>query len=477
MRNHRHFGAVMGAIMRAVVGAAVLAACLTAPAGTLAQTAAAGPGVAGDAAPPPARDPRISDLVSAVSAERLEADVRKLVSFGTRHTLSDTKSESRGIGAARRWVEAELRRISADCGGCLEVSTQTSVVSGESRIPEPTEIVNVLAVLRGTEEPDRYVILTGDIDSRVSDVMNATADAPGANDNASGMAAVLEAARVLSRHRFPATVVFAGLSGEEQGLYGGRHMAEVAVQQGWNVEAVINNDMIGNVQGIDGVTDNTTARVFSESPAAGTTLDELHRMRFFGGEVDSPSRQLARYVDRLADAYLPTLDVMMVYRLDRFGRGGHHRPFNDVGFPAVRLMEAHENYDRQHQDVRVENGISYGDVVAGVDFGYAAKIVGLDAATLASLAWAPAPPREVTITGAVEPAAVLHWQPSPSAHVAGYKVYWRLTTSPTWDHWQWAGRALERTMTGWIIDNYDFGVAAVDASGNESPVVFPVPQR
>ena len=426
---------------------------------------------------PPARDARIDALVGAVSADRIEADVRSLVGFGTRHTLSDTLSPTRGIGAARRWIKAELDAVSAACGGCLEVTYQRALVAGEPRVPDSTWVVSVVAVLRGTEDPDRYVIMTGDIDSRVSDIMNAIDSSPGANDNASGMAGVLEAARVItaSGHRFRASIAFAGLAGEEQGLYGGARMAEVAGQEGWRIEAVLNNDMIGNVQGVDGVIENSTARVFSESPPAGTTEAELRRMRFFGGEVDGPSRQLARYVDRIADDYLVNLDVRMIYRLDRFGRGGHHRPFNDAGFPAVRIMETHENYARQHQDVRVENGIAYGDVIEGVDFDYAATLTALNVATLASLAWAPAPPDSVAVAGAVEPAARLTWAPSPGA--AGYKVYWRDTTSPTWDRWTWTGDATVATMTGLVVDNWFFGVAAVSPEGDESLVVFPAPTR
>jgi hypothetical protein len=426
---------------------------------------------------PPARDVRIDGLVAAVSADRIEAHVRTLVGFGTRHTLSDTLSPTRGIGAARRWIKAELDSISAACGGCLEVSYQRALVSGESRVPDSTWVVSVVAVLRGTSEPDRYAIMTGDIDSRVSDIMNAVDSSPGANDNASGMAGVIEAARVIaaSGHRFPASIAFAGLAGEEQGLYGGARMAEIALEEGWRIEAVLNNDMIGNVEGGDGVTDDTTARVFSESPPAGTTEDDLRRMRFFGGEVDGPSRQIARYVDRIADGYVPGLDVLMIYRLDRFGRGGHHRPFNDAGFPAVRIMETHENYARQHQDVRIENGIEYGDVVEGVDFDYAARLTALNVATLASLAWAPAPPDSVSIRGAVEPAARLSWSPVPGA--AGYKVYWRDTTSPTWDRWIWVGDRTEATMTGLVVDNFFFGVASVSSDGDESPVAFPIPAR
>ena len=426
---------------------------------------------------PPSRDVRIDALVAAVSAARIESDVRTLVGFGTRHTLSDTESDTRGIGAARRWIETELRRISTACGGCLEIVIQESIVSGERRVPDPTPVVNVLAILRGDTDPDRYVVMSGDIDSRVTDPMDATSDSPGANDNASGMAGVIEAARVLSKHRFAASIVLAGLSGEEQGLFGGKHMAEQAVADGWRIEAVLNNDMIGNIAGINGIVDNSTARVFSESPAATTTPEQLRRMRFFGGEVDSPSRQLARYVDEKADAYVPHLDTMMIYRLDRFGRGGHHRPFNDVGFPAVRIMETNENYDHQHQDLRTEDGITYGDTIEGVDFDYARKLTALNVATLAGLAWAPAPPANVTMKGAVQPSATLSWDASDEPGVGGYKVYWRDTTSPTWDHWIWVGKATEKEMTGLVVDNYFFGVAAVARDGNESPVVFPDPER
>ncbi|HUP18620.1 MAG TPA: M28 family peptidase [Gemmatimonadota bacterium] len=439
----------------------------------------ASPILAQDAPVPPDRDPRVAALVEAVSAERIEADVRTLAGFGTRHTLSDTLSDTRGIGAARRWIHAEFERISAACGGCLEVSYQHAMVAGESRIPDSTWVVSVVAVLRGRTDPDRYVIMTGDIDSRISDAMDATSDSPGANDNASGMAGVLEAARVITSgpRDYAASIAFGGLSGEEQGLYGGRHMAEVAGAEGWRLEAVLNNDMIGNIQGENGIVDNTTARVFSESPAANTTPEELRRMRFFGGEVDSPSRQVARYVDRIADEYLRNLDVRMIYRLDRFGRGGHHRPFNDAGFPAVRIMETNEDYRRQHQDLRVEDGVEYGDVVEEVEFDYAAKLTGLNVATLAALARAPAPPGDVTIAGAVEPSARLAWSAVDDPNLAGYKVYWRDTTSPTWDHWRWVGRATEATMDGLVVDNWLFGVAAAGTNGTESPVVFPSPAR
>ncbi|MBT8402779.1 MAG: M20/M25/M40 family metallo-hydrolase, partial [Gemmatimonadetes bacterium] len=338
----------------------------------------------------PATDARIYEIIAAASPERIEADIRTLVGFGTRNTMSDTLSDTRGIGAARRWIKAEFDRISEACGGCLEVSYQRSLVEGnpQGRIREDTWVVNVVAILRGEQEPDRYLIMSGDIDSRASDTTDGEVDAPGANDNASGMAGVLEAARVLTAQRpFSASVVFTGLSGEEQGLWGGQHMAAVAVEEGWSITGVLNNDMIGNIEGIDGVIDNTVLRVFSEATPLPEYQPDRWSYRTLGGEVDGPSRQLARYVDRITDTYFTNLDAKMVYRLDRFGRGGHHRPFNDAGFPGVRIMEAHEQYERQHQDIRIEDGIAYGDVIEGVDFDFASRLTAVNAAVMAALAW------------------------------------------------------------------------------------------
>lgn len=430
-----------------------------------------------DAMPPPPANPALDAIGTAPSAARIEADIRKLVSFGTRHTLSETTSDTRGIGAARRWIRAEFERISRDCGGCLEIRDVRGIVSGEERIPEPTEVVSILAIQRGSADPGRYLIMSGDIDSRVSDVMDATSDSPGANDNASGIAGTLEAARVLTQYRFPATIVYAALSGEEQGLFGGKMVAKLAKDEGWRIEAMLNNDMIGNIAGLNGVVDNTTARVFSEGTRATETEREATIRRYTGGEVDSPSRNVARYIDRMA-GHVPNLDVMMVYRLDRFGRGGHHRPFNDAGFPAVRVMETNENYDRQHQDLRTENGRVYGDTIDGVDFHYAAKLTALNAVSLAGMAWAPPPPAGATIEGAVSADTTLSWQ-RPSAaqapNLAGYKVYWRLTTDPQWSHARYVGNVDHFTLHDIVIDNYFFGVAAVAKDGSESPVVFPGP--
>jgi len=418
----------------------------------------------------------LHNLQAAVSAERIKSDIETLVGFGTRHTLSDTESQTRGIGAARRWVEAEFERISSDCGGCLNVMVISDFVEGEKRIPERTKVVNVIAVQRGQLDPDRVVMMAGDIDSRVSDPMNATDDSPGANDNASGLAGVLEAARVLSKEKFAGTIVYAALSGEEQGLFGGEIVAAHALEEGWRIKAVLNNDMIGNIEGIDGVIDNSTARVFSEGTRANETPQEARLRRFTGGEVDSPSRNLARYIDRLADQYIPNLDVMMIYRLDRFRRGGHHRPFNEVGVPGVRIMETHENYNRQHQDLRVEDGVAYGDVIEGVDFDYARKLTSLNVVTLASLAAAPPIPANVEVEGAVQPSTTLRWE-RPEGRAArnlkGYKVYWRLTDAPQWTYSRYVGDVAEATLDNIVIDNFYFGVASIAENGAESPIVFP----
>lgn len=424
---------------------------------------------------PPAVDLRMYDIVAAASPQRLEADIRKLAGFGTRNTLSDTVSDTRGIGAARRWIKSEFDRISGECGGCLEVSYQRSLVTSEQnrRIPQDVWVVNVIAIQRGTVYPNRYVIMSGDIDSRASNGSDGESDAPGANDNASGMAGTIEAARILTKYRFASTVVYAGLSGEEQGLFGGQHMAKVAKEEGWDIVGVLNNDMIGNIEGLDGVIENNTFRVFSEPTPVTETEQQRQMRRFFGGEIDGPSRQLARYVHRMTDQFIPNLDAIMIYRLDRFGRGGHHRPFNDEGFAGVRIMETHENYTRQHQNLRTENGIKYGDVVDGVNFEYAAKLTAVNAISLAGLAWAPKQPQNVLIGGAVRPSTTLAWDEADDPVLAGYKVYWRETTAPQWQKSRYVGKVTEHTLENIVIDNYLFGVAAVSNDGNESVVSFP----
>lgn len=444
-----------------------------------AACAVAVPAKATDHENPPTEVQRLHGFVADVSANRIEADIRRLAGFGTRHTLSDTMSDTRGIGAARRWIEAEFNRIAETCNAQLDVYTISDTFTGR-RIPEPTEVVNVIAVQQGILDPSRVVVMSGDIDSRVSDPLNFTDDSPGANDNASGMAGTIEAARVLCKTKFPGTIVYAGLSGEEQGLYGGEVLTAHAREQGWRVMGVLNNDMIGNIEGINGVINNTTARVFSEGTRITESDQEARMRRFMGGEVDSPSRNIARLVDRLADEYIPNLDVMMIYRLDRFGRGGHHRPFNEAGMPGVRIMETNENYYRQHQDIRTENGIEYGDVIEGVDFDYARKLTALNVVTLASMAGAPPFPADVSLEGAVRPSTTIKWQvrgdEREMANLRAFKIYWRLTTDSQWQWSRIVGKdARELTLDNIVIDNYFFGVASVANDGLESPVVFPGP--
>ena len=420
-------------------------------------------------------DTRIYDIIQSVSAERIETDIRTLANFGTRNTFSDTVSTTRGIGAARGWIKSEFETISKDCKNCLNVFYQKDYVTtndGE-RIPKDTWIVNVVAIQKGTKYPNRYIIMTGDIDSRNSDTMDYTGDAPGANDNASGMAGTIEAARVLSKYQFESSIIYLGLAGEEQGLFGGKGFAEYAKKNNWEIIGVFNNDMIGNIEGVDGVIDNRTFRIFSEPTPPTETERERNMRRFYGGEVDGISRQLARYVHKQTTTYMPEMNPMLVYRLDRFGRGGHHRPFNDLGYPALRIMEAHENYNRQHQNLRTENGIKYGDVIEGVNFDYAKKITAVNALNLASLAWAPPAPTNVLIGGIVEPNTKLRWTKTEDSSIIGYKIYWRYTTSPQWEFSRFVGNVDNFELQGIVIDNFYFGVAAVHINGHESLVVFP----
>tara|TARA_R110002167_G_scaffold7040_7_gene33242 strand:- start:1132 stop:2508 length:1377 start_codon:yes stop_codon:yes gene_type:complete len=416
--------------------------------------------------------PLLHQLSSEVQPERMRSDITSMVRFGTRHTLSQTDSDAHGIGAARRWAESHFRTISVECGGCLEIALPSDTVTGP-RVPMPTEVVDVLAIQRGTGDPNRVIIISGHIDSRVTDVMNFTDDAPGANDDASGVSTVLEAARVLSKHRFDATLVYAVLSGEEQGLLGGKILADYAAAQGWQVEANLNNDIVGNSEGQSGVRNTTRVRVFSEGTKTVETAAQAERRRYNGGEVDSSSRNLARFIDGIADRYLTNFDVELIYRTDRYGRGGDQVEMLRAGFPAVRLSEGAENYDRQHQDLRTENGVVYGDTIEGVDFDYLAQVARLNITTMAALASAPSVPTNVIIEGAVKPDTTIRWTAVPGA--AGYRVWWRATTAPQWTHSRWAGTATELVLPGVVIDDWFFGVSAVSADGFESPVVFPGP--
>ena len=446
-----------------------VAALLALPCVFVGAAAAATAATAATAAAPAGTDA----LVHQVDPASLRATVQALVGFGTRHTMSDTHSATRGIGAARRWVRSRFEAISQACGGCLEVVSLRRTVTGPV-IPTPTEVVDIVAIQRGDADPKRVLAITGHLDSRVSDILNATSDAPGANDDASGVAAVLEAARVLSQRRYRATVVYGVLSGEEQGLYGGKILADHAQAAGWQVEADLNNDIVGNSHGGDGVDDNSVVRVFSEGTKANETPEQAARRRYNGGEVDSPSRNLARTMAAIADRAMTNFRVEMVYRTDRWGRGGDQVEFLAAGYPAVRLTEAHEDYTRQHQDLRTEHGIRYGDVIEGVDFDYLAQVTRLNALTLDQLARAPAPPAGVAIAGAVTPNTILTWQPVAGA--AHYRVHWRATTEAQWRHGrEVAGDATRLELKNLPIDDYFFGVASVAADGAESPVVFPGP--
>ncbi|HEX4153880.1 MAG TPA: M28 family peptidase [Steroidobacteraceae bacterium] len=419
-----------------------------------------------------AEQPRLREIAGSPDPKQLQITVQALVGFGTRHTLSDTASPKRGIGAARRWAQSRFEQISRDCGGCLTVVMPSQTVTGEG-VPKPAEIVDVVAIQKGSTDPERVVVLTGHIDSRVSNLMNATADAPGADDDASGVAVVIEAARILSRYKFPATLVYGVLSGEEQDLYGGTLLAGYAKAKGWRVEADLNNDIVGASRGQNGIVNNTRLRLFSEGTRATETVEEATQRRFEGGEDDSASRNVARYAKAVAESYMPEWTVALVYRLDRFGRGGDHSAFNALGMPAVRFTENAENYRHQHQDLRTEDGIAYGDIPANLDFDYLAKVTATNALAAASMASAPPPPTNVKIAGAVTPDTRLSWTASPGSPAAGYRVHWRDTTEAAWTHSRDAGRSEALTLANVAIDDFAFGVASVSTDGFESPVVFP----
>ena len=398
----------------------------------------------------------------------LRVTITALVGFGTRHTLSSPTDPVRGIGAARHWASGRLTALGGDCGGCLTVETVGDRFTGP-RAPDGVRVEDVIAVQRGTSDPDRVVIVQGHIDSRISDSADATHDAPGANDDASGVAVVLEAARLLSREKFPATIVYAVLSGEEQGLWGGQLLARTAKDRGWRVAAVLNNDIVGNTHGIGGEHIDDTVRVFSEGIRAAASLDDDKAVRGIGGEDDSPSRALAKAVARVAGAS-HGLKVFAVRRPDRFQRGGDHLPFLDAGFPAVRITEATENYDRQHQDIRVEGGRRFGDVIAGVDFPYLARVAALNIATLRELATAPAAPSGVTTAGAVSDDTTVAW--STVSGATGYRIRWRRADGTAWtDAKDVPASATKIVLPHVNIDDHFFGVAALNG-GAESVVTF-----
>ena len=433
------------------------------------------------AAPPPSPDAKLRAIIAPVSQAQLKHTIQTLVSFGTRHTLSSQTDPKRGIGAALNWAESEFGRYSAACGNCLTVARTSEIFSGD-RLPAPTKVTDVFAIQRGTERPNDVVIIQGHIDSRVSDPMDATKEAPGANDDGSGTAAVLEAARVLSKHKFPGTIVYATLMGEEQGLYGGKTLADYAKAQGWNVVTVLNNDIIGNSCGSDGVCDSTHARVLSEGPRVQGQAELMAAMHSLGGENDAPSRNISRYLDSLADRLKIGLDVRQIWRTDRFSRGGDHIPFLQAGFPAARISVAVENYNWQHQDLRTEKGIRYGDTIDHVDFAYLAKMTKLNVAALAGIASAPPPP-EPKVEGAVSTDTIVSWPQVPGAY--GHVVRWRRTDANQWQESMTADNGCVKQKTGvclgWVelrhirVDDWVFGVSSVSKDGFESPIASAVP--
>lgn len=423
----------------------------------------------------------IHKIVSEISEDNIRQSVEKLASFGTRHTLSDTTSETRGIGAARRWIKAEFDRYAADSGGRLVVETQSFIAPPDGkRVNRDVEIVNIVATLPGKDSVarDRIYLVSGHYDSICSDIMDSTSDAPGANDDASGVAAVLEMARVMSKHEFDATLVFAAVAGEEQRLIGSNYMAKEFRSRGVNIAGMITNDIIGNIVGGNGVIDRTRVRVFSEGvPVTESTEEEKKTRQDIGSENDSPARQLARYIDTIADQYVPGFDVVMIYRRDRFLRGGDHKSFSEQGYPAVRFTEMNEDYRRQHQDVRVEGGVQYGDLPRFVDCGYVTQVARVNAAALASLALAPAPPANLRVlTEKLENTTRLEWEAGREHDHAGYEVVWRETTAPQWQHSMEVGPSTGCTHP-LSKDNYIFGVRSVDKSGHRSVAAYPRPWK
>ena len=440
--------------------------------------------------PLPARNPEVEKIVQEISPQNIQQIIGKLVSFGTRHTLSETGAEDRGIGAARRWIKGELEKYSRESGGRLKVEFDSFIIDPKdvepryrSRVPKPTEIVNVVAILPGSRPNSaaRIYVVSGHYDSMCSQMMDTKCDAPGADDDASGTAVSMELARVMSKYQFDATVVFLCVAGEEQGLIGSTHWARAAKEKSWNVAAMLNDDIVGNIRGGGGETNNQVVRVFSEGVPVNETEADKRLREAIGGEDDSPSRQLARYIEETAVKYVPDFKVMMVFRRDRYGRGGDHTAFNENGFAAVRFSELHEDFRHQHQTPRIEGGVQYGDLPEFVSTGYIGQVARLNAATLASLALAPAAPENVRFGSSHQTYdTLIHWSRSPESNLAGYAIVWRETTAPEWQHELYVGNVTEFTLKGLSKDNLIFGVRAVDKEGDLSPVTVPrppIPQR
>jgi Zn-dependent M28 family amino/carboxypeptidase len=424
-----------------------------------------------------AADPALTAAVKSISAANIRSDVEKLVTFGTRSTISAQDpaaiASGHGIGAAREWLESQFEAYSRECGGCLEVKTDEFVQEPGGRIAQPTPLTNVYAVLKGSDPANRIVLVTGHYDSRRTDVMDGTGDAPGANDDASGTAVSLASARALSKLKLRATVIFLTVAGEEQGLDGAKHFAQMARQEGWNIEAALDDDIVGGDRSPG--QEARVVRVFSEGIPVAADAKQLQSIRSIGGENDSNSRELARYIVDVGATYSPGVKPMLIFRTDRYLRGGDHSAFNQQGYAAVRFTEYRENYNHQHQNVRTENGIEYGDLVKFVDFDYVARVARLNALTLAALAAAPAAPADVKIvTTNLDNDSTLKWQPSAGA--SGYEVLWRATSAPTWEHAQSVGDTTSTTLET-SKDNVIFAVRALDEAGHRSLPVVPAPER
>ncbi|MBC9714559.1 M20/M25/M40 family metallo-hydrolase [Streptomyces sp. TRM66268-LWL] len=463
---------------RTVLTTATATAATAATASALAASpaqAAEGTGSRAATTQPPSRELR--SLLREIDPARIEATVRKLASFGTRHTLSSQDDPARGIGAARDWILGELRTYAAASGGRMTAELQSYVQEPTPRIPTATRITNVLATLRGSTDPNRVYVVSGHYDSRASDVMDAVSDAPGADDDASGVAVAMELARVMARRRPAATIVFAAVAGEEQGLFGAAHMAERFKAAGADLQGMFTNDIVGSSKADDGTSDPYTIRLFTEGVPSSETPEQAALRRSVGGENDSATRQLARFVRDTADNDATGMHVRVIYRRDRYLRGGDHIPFLERGFAACRFTEPAEDFAHQHQDVRVEDGKQYGDLPEFCDFPFIARVARVNGAALWTLANAPGTPKSTKIvTTNLTNSTELVWDRGTDADLAGYEVVWRETTAPEWTHLVRVGD-VTRHEIDLSKDNVFFGVRAVGRSGLRSPVAFPTPQR
>ena len=423
------------------------------------------------------RNVQISKIVSDIDARNIENTIRKLVSFGSRNTLSDQNDPNRGIGAARDWLYGEFIKAAQRSNGRMTVEKQTFEQAKGARVPQPTMLTNIVATLKGTqpESANRVYVVSGHYDSMCNSPTDAKCDAPGANDDASGTAAVLEMARVMAPHTFDATIIFMTVPGEEQGLLGATHFAEEAKKSNMDIEAMFTNDIIGSSLGGNGVRDPHTVRVFSEGVPSNETTQEATTRRSVGGENDSASRQLARFIKETSERYVPSMKVWMIYRRDRYGRGGDHQPFLERGYAAVRFTEPNEDYHHQHQNVRLQDGIQYGDLPQFDDFKYIADVARVNAASLAALASAPARPKNVTFPNSLSNDTPIKWDDNKEPDIAGYEIVWRDTTEAVWTYSRAVGNVNTFTMKGMSKDNYFFGVRSVDKEGNRSPASYPKP--